>query len=364
MKRLYNIIFPIWLLLLVPPIVLIVMPSNFIIDSIVLIIGLKLLKITNPFDKYKKAIIKVWIIGFIVDILGSLLLLLTQFISSNEYLYEKLVYPLVWNPFESILALIYILIVVIICGFLIYLINYKFSFKKTDLKINEKRFVSILLGIITAPYLFFFPTSILYSEPNYLEKLENTSITETKKIKKILSYTYSSENLENFKIKGSTIIINLEESMLYQNMEQDALILFNLIDDLRKVEFKENKIYTFDFNYIKSINPFIKNIDRNEIYSRYENEYFSKFTYLGHVPGFGFDIFDTSTSCGNDKNEIYRDNEYIYYIECSDIDALYLVDDNQKIKVKTALEKEIIYIEHLFQTNLKISKEVKSEINS
>ena len=159
MKKLYNVIFPIWLILIVPPIALVTIPSNFIIDSIVLIFGFKVLKITNFFSKYKKSILKVWIFGFIVDIFGSLLLFATQFMGDNEYLYENLVYPLVWNPFESLIAILYILVVVIICGILIYLINYKFSFKKTNLDNKSKKVISLLLGIITAPYLFFLTTS-------------------------------------------------------------------------------------------------------------------------------------------------------------------------------------------------------------
>ena len=51
MKKLYNVIFPIWLILIVPPIVLLTLPSNFIIDSLVLTLGLKLLKLTDWFEK-------------------------------------------------------------------------------------------------------------------------------------------------------------------------------------------------------------------------------------------------------------------------------------------------------------------------
>lgn len=371
MKKLYNVIFPIWLILLVPPIVLIVIPSNFIIDSIVLIIGFKLLKLTNWFDKYKSSILKVWIIGFIVDILGSLLLLLTQFIPFNEYLNDNLIYPLVWNPFESILALLYILIVVIVCGVLIYFINYKYSFKKTGLDNKQKRFISILLGFITAPYLFFFPTSILYtSSINTLSKYENTYIGDNSKVGNIISNIYSGSYMDTFSLDTKDLpyglTINYKEDTylnIYKNLEEDALILFKLINNIDYVEFKINEnIYRFDSEYIENIYENIKEIEISDISSRYNNEYFDKFTYLGHIDK--YDVFDTSTTCGIDKNEIYRDNEYIYYVECSDIDALYLVNDSKKIKVKTALEKEIINTDNLFEIALKISKEVKNEINS
>ena len=45
--KLYNVLFPFWMILLFPQIWLIVLPGNFIIDSIVLIISMALLKIAN-----------------------------------------------------------------------------------------------------------------------------------------------------------------------------------------------------------------------------------------------------------------------------------------------------------------------------
>ena len=55
-KKLYNIIFPIWILFIVPPVILLVLPSNFIIDSLVLIVALKIFKISNIKEIYKKPI--------------------------------------------------------------------------------------------------------------------------------------------------------------------------------------------------------------------------------------------------------------------------------------------------------------------
>lgn len=371
MKKMYNIIFPIWLILIIPPIVLLVIPSNFIIDSIVLILGFKMLKLTNWFDKYKKSIIKVWIIGFVVDIIGSLLLLLTQFMGSSGYLYENLVYPLVWNPFESFLAVIYVLIVVSICGLLIYIINYRFSFKKTDLDDKNKKTISLLLAIITAPYLFFLPTSYVYTkQTNDLNKYQDSNVGDNSAVGNIISDTNSGKYMESFSLNTDSepygVTINYKEDTyidIYKYLEQDALILFKLINNIDYVKFNiNNKDYTFDFEYIEKIYENLDEIELKDIKSRYDNEYFSKFTYLGHVHQ--YDLFDVSTTCGIDPNEIYRDDKYIYIVECSDIDALYLIDSNTKIKLVTALQKKQINIEDLFKTNLKISKEDKSEINS
>ena len=44
---LYNVIFPFWMLLLIPQVWLIVLPGNFLIDSLVLIISMFALKMDN-----------------------------------------------------------------------------------------------------------------------------------------------------------------------------------------------------------------------------------------------------------------------------------------------------------------------------
>ena len=320
--------------------------------------------------KNKKSIFKVWIFGFVVDIFGSILLLLTQFIGANDYLYEKLLYPVAWNPFISIIAFLYVLIVVLICGVLIYFINYKFSFKKTDLDNKSKKTISLLLGIMTTPYLFFLPTSYIYkTDITRLEDYQDTYIGDNSAVGNILNRIYSSGYLEDFSLDTKEepygIIINYSENIygdIYRYLEEDSLILFKLIQNIDYVKFNvDNKTYTFDNNYIEKIYENIKDISLDDIYSRYKNEYFTDFTYLGHIDK--YDIFDTSTFCGNDKNLIYTDSNYNYYIRCSNIDNLYLVNEYKKIKLKTSLENNEINIDELFNTNLKISKESLNEIN-
>ncbi len=77
--------------------------------------------------EFYKCILKVWGIGFLVDIFGSLLLLATLFLDFNDFLSEYLIGALTWNPFSSPLALIYDIIIVSICSYLIYLMNYHFN---------------------------------------------------------------------------------------------------------------------------------------------------------------------------------------------------------------------------------------------
>ena len=53
-NKLYNIIFPVWMLWLFPIVWLIVIPGNFIIDSLVLLANMYVLKISNKKEFYKK----------------------------------------------------------------------------------------------------------------------------------------------------------------------------------------------------------------------------------------------------------------------------------------------------------------------
>ena len=54
--KLYNVFFPIWFLLLFPVTWIIAMPVNFVIDSIVILLSLKFLKIDDIYQKYKKVL--------------------------------------------------------------------------------------------------------------------------------------------------------------------------------------------------------------------------------------------------------------------------------------------------------------------
>lgn len=367
MKKYYNVIFPIWLILILPPIVLLVLPSNFVIDSIVLLICFKFLKIKDVFKNYQRTILKIWVIGFTADIVGSALLLATQFFSEGFW-YDNLTYPIAWNSFSNVYAFLYVLLAVFISGFLIYLLNHLLSFNKTNLQAKEKKIISLVLALVTAPYLFFFPTSYIYQEgyKNKLEEYQGTYVGDNSAVGNIIKNLYSGKHYDTFSLETKEepygIIINYKEdtyTKVYQNIEKDALILFKLIDNASFVKFNvNNKSYSFDRTHANTILDLTK-VSLDEINQRYESDYFERFSYLGHIDK--FDLFDTSTTCGVDKSVIYESAEFNYLIECSDIDALYLIASDSKVKLKTALEKDLIKVDNLFDLDLKISKEKKEQ---
>ena len=153
--KLYNIIFPMYMLWVVPPVIFIAAILNFIIDSIVILITEKVLKVKDIVSKYKKVILKVWGFGFLADFIGAFLLFLIS------ALFEKLDIPIKYNidynPFGNIYAFIITMSCIIISGVLIYIFNKKFCYKKVDLTEREKHILALTMAILTAPYLFLLP---------------------------------------------------------------------------------------------------------------------------------------------------------------------------------------------------------------
>ena len=69
--RLYNVLFPIWMLFLWPGVWLILLPGNFLIDSLVLLLAMTALGYAGRKAVWKSAILKVWGVGFAADLVGA-----------------------------------------------------------------------------------------------------------------------------------------------------------------------------------------------------------------------------------------------------------------------------------------------------
>lgn len=159
--RLYNVIFPVWFLLLFPIAWLYALPANFILDSIVLLLALKILKVEEAGTIYKKTILGVWAFGFIADILGSVFLLISQ-LDLGQWWQEQVTMPVILNPWQTIPAFLLVMIALAMAAYLIYILNDKFLFSKfTQLGYKAKR-ICLILAICTAPYLFLVPTDFFY----------------------------------------------------------------------------------------------------------------------------------------------------------------------------------------------------------
>ena len=143
--RLYNVIFPFWMLLLFPQIWLIVLPGNFAIDSIVLLFSMIVLKIENKKQFYKKQIFKIFIFGMLSDFIGSAYMFFMMLVFDVGHMGDEL--------YLTIPGFI-------ISAVMIFILNHFITFRNTDRKLNLK--LSLIFAVFTAPYTFFIPSSWLY----------------------------------------------------------------------------------------------------------------------------------------------------------------------------------------------------------
>jgi len=143
--RLYNVLFPFWMLMLLPQLWLIVLPGNFIIDSLVLIIGMAVLKIADKKQWYKRHILKIYGFGMLSDIIGSAYMLVMMLGLELGGMGDEV--------YITLPALI-------ISATLIFVFNYFITFRKTD-RYLRLRF-ALIFAAFTAPYTFLVPSSWLY----------------------------------------------------------------------------------------------------------------------------------------------------------------------------------------------------------
>ena len=115
-SRLYNVIFPIWLLVAFPVTWLsfIILPANFAIDFLVVFLSLKFLGVENRKEISKKVILKVWVMGFVADIIGAVLMFVTACMlefpndALNDWWYENITNSACYNPFENVFAFLFV----------------------------------------------------------------------------------------------------------------------------------------------------------------------------------------------------------------------------------------------------------------
>lgn len=197
---------------------------------------------------------------------------------------------------------------------------------------------------------------------NTLEVFKDTSISNKTSIEKIIRLLDYDRSKYTFDIAENSLDINYTTELVnYKNLEKNASILFYLVNDLKIINYKiGDKTYSFKYDKIALIYNNFVDINIDKINKRYTSENFSN-VYLGNIDG-KTDLFDTSDLCLDNDIELLRNAEFVYFITCSDIDSVIVVNDNKEYKLLDALDKNIINAQDLMETNLKISKEkVKNE---
>lgn len=153
--KLYNVMFPIWFLILMPVTWLYVIPANFLIDSAVLLLGAHFFLKGRAKEIWKKSILKVFIFGFLSDFVGAGFLTAGLFISS--YFERSTVFEEACNGAQSIGGFLVLLFAVAVSAVCIYFADLKISFKKIEAEVSERKKLALLTALATAPYTFFIP---------------------------------------------------------------------------------------------------------------------------------------------------------------------------------------------------------------
>ena len=149
-NRIYNVLFPVWLFYLYPTgLWLMILPANFVIDSAVLFFSMKRIPIPNPNVVWKRSILRVWSIGFICDLIGAALILVLELLIDAAHLN--------WNTFLFPGATLIAIPGVTLAGYLIYVLDRRYAFKRCALRQEHVHRLSLALAVFTAPYAMLIP---------------------------------------------------------------------------------------------------------------------------------------------------------------------------------------------------------------
>ena len=150
--RLYNVMFPIWFFYFFPSMWLLILPVNFAVDSLVLMLSARRQKLGDRKGLWKKHILPVWGIGFLSDIIGAVCIFpFFLLVDMNRSLRE--VFHPVYFPGGTIISIPG----VIVAGILIYFLNKKLTFRKSTLDALAIHKLCLHLAIFTAPYTMLIP---------------------------------------------------------------------------------------------------------------------------------------------------------------------------------------------------------------
>lgn len=151
--RLYNVMFPVYMIFLFfPGVWLLTLPVNFAVDSAVLLLAVRHYRWGGMKEVWAKSVLRVWLLGFGADFAGAGLITVLYYIAVNLFQVSMYSYA------EMLIALPG----VILSGWLIYVMDKRWAFRKTGLEPEKVRKLAMALAVFTAPYTMLIPTVLLY----------------------------------------------------------------------------------------------------------------------------------------------------------------------------------------------------------
>ena len=155
--RLYNIIFPVWMLWMFPPAWLVVLPGNLLFDGLVLLLSLTALGCAGKRSRMRALLLPFWGCGFLADFAGMAWMYLGLFLSGLSGGWTP------YRPFAHPAAFAWTLSAVALSGVCIYFLD------RTVLKgelapppLRQRRIIALAMAVFTAPWTFLLPSSWIY----------------------------------------------------------------------------------------------------------------------------------------------------------------------------------------------------------
>lgn len=156
--RIYNVLFPIWLIWLFPQVLVFVVPGNLVIDCAVLLLTLLALKHTQKKAVVKALWWKLWLLGFAADGVGTAWMFLGWLLAIPfEDFWDDTLRYIMYNPFGHPLALLWTLAGVAIAGGCIYFFDKRAMKSCALLTDRERHIIALAMAVVTAPWLFLIP---------------------------------------------------------------------------------------------------------------------------------------------------------------------------------------------------------------
>ena len=152
--RLYNVLFPIWFFLLFPPIWVIMLVANFVVDSLVVYLSARRQGLPDRLSLWKKHILPVWGLGFASDLIGAMVVVVLYFVWCGL---DSMGIATEFNPILFPGTVLIALPGVILAGFMIYWLNRKLTFRKSELDPQAIHRLCLHLALWTAPYTMLIP---------------------------------------------------------------------------------------------------------------------------------------------------------------------------------------------------------------
>ena len=163
--KLYNVIFPIWILMFwpSPPVILLTLLGNLAIDCLVVFLALLALKHPAGGAVLRQCWWKVWLFGFLSDVIGALWLAAGLFgawaldADGTAGWVSDFAMAMTVNPFLHPLALVWTAVGVAVAGACIYCFDRRVFRRVPELDGRQGHVLALALAIVTAPWLFFVP---------------------------------------------------------------------------------------------------------------------------------------------------------------------------------------------------------------